>query len=874
MKTSDIRIKFLKFFESKGHTILPSSSLIPTNDQTLLFTNSGMVQFKDIFTGHETSNYKSVTTAQRCFRAGGKHNDLENVGYTARHHTFFEMLGNFSFGEYFKKEAIHYAWELLTSVYKIPKDKLLVTVYYDDNEAYDIWNKEIGLNQSSIIRIGDNKGSKYASDNFWQMADVGPCGPCSEIFYDHGPNVDGGPPGSDNSDGDRYVEIWNLVFMQFYIDVNGNITNLMTPCIDTGMGLERIAAVLQGVHSNYDIDLFKNLIKSSARMVNIDDLSNSSLKVIADHIRATAFLIVDGVLPANDGRGYVLRRIIRRALRHAYKLGENKVFLHKLIPDLIQEMGTAYPEIISGSNLIVRVLKQEEERFIETLSNGMKILNNNLNHMKSGDMLSGDILFNLYDTYGFPADLTADVCREQNISVDIDSFELEMSKQRDKARLAGKFKNLNNQINYYDGPATIFDGYKIFDLSAKVVAIYSKGKFVNSIVMEDSADIVLDRTPFYAESGGQVGDKGFLISDISNFRVNNTTLHSNVFMHHGYLESGSIRVGDILRASIDIDNRKNISRNHSATHIMHKALRTVLGTHALQKGSLVDSERIRFDFSHDFPVSIDQIKEVEKISNEEILSNSLVNISNMDYCDAISIGAIAVFSEKYENSVRVVNIGSSLELCCGTHVNRTGDIGFLKIISESSVSAGIRRIDAVTGNNTLRLIQDQQDIFLRLSSSLNTNISNITTKVDGQINYIKNIEKKIYLLEKNIANVIVDNFAIDKIKFIKDIGILISIVHGLEHNVLCNIVDSMKSRFQKTIVLLASVSSNGKVNVVCGISNAITNLINAKDIISLVLTKINGKGGGRNNMATGSGYNDKKLPDILDNIFGFIKEKI
>ncbi|EPY20896.1 alanyl-tRNA synthetase [Strigomonas culicis] len=832
-----------------------------------------MVQFKDIFTGYEVSNYKSVVTSQRCFRAGGKHNDLDNVGYTARHHTFFEMLGNFSFGKYFKREAIHYAWELLTIIYKIPKNKLLVTVYYDDDEAYNIWNKEIGLDPDVIIRIGDNKGSKYASDNFWQMADVGPCGPCSEIFYDHGSDVYGGPPGTDDSDGDRYVEIWNLVFMQFYIDVNGEITTLSTPCIDTGMGLERIAAVLQGVNSNYDIDIFKNLIKSSASLINIDDLSNNSLKVISDHIRATAFLIVDGVLPANDGRGYVLRRIIRRALRHAYKLGENEVFLYKLIPDLIHEMGTAYPEIVSGSNLIIRILKQEEERFIETLANGMKILNSNLNNMKSGDIFSGDILFNLYDTYGFPADLTADVCREHGISVDIESFELAMSKQRDKARLSGKFKSSNALINY-SGPATIFDGYKIFDLSAKVIAIYVDSKFVDSIGTKDSANIILDRTPFYAESGGQVGDKGFLISDTANFFVKNTTLFSSVFVHAGYLESGSIKVGDILRASIDIENRKNISRNHSATHIMHKALRNVLGMHAVQKGSLVDSDRIRFDFAHDSSVSIDQIKEIERISNEEILSNYLVNISNMEYNDAIKSGAIAMFSEKYDDNVRVVQIGSSLELCGGTHVNRTGDIGLFKIISESSVSSGVRRIDAVTGNNALKFIQSQYDTCLDLSASLNTSISNIVAKVTDQINCIKEREKKISFLEKNIADLIVDNFTVDTIKLIKNISVLVSIIHNVEHNVLCNIVDSMKSRFHDVIVLLVTVLPSGKTDIVCGVSNTITSLVSAKDIINLVLSKTNGKGGGRHNMSAGSGNYDIKLPEILDNVLDFIKEKI
>ncbi|HEY9459984.1 MAG TPA: alanine--tRNA ligase, partial [Paralcaligenes sp.] len=679
MKTTEIRQKFLSFFESKGHQRVASSPLVPANDPTLLFTNAGMVQFKDVFTGKETRPYKRATSSQRCVRAGGKHNDLENVGYTARHHTFFEMLGNFSFGDYFKRDAIHYAWELLTSVYKLPADKLWVTVYQEDDEAYDIWANEIGVPVERIVRIGDNKGARYASDNFWQMADTGPCGPCSEIFYDHGPEIFGGPPGSPDEDGDRYIEIWNLVFMQFERDAAGNMPLLPKPCVDTGMGLERIAAVLQHVHSNYDIDLFQNLIKAAARETGTRDLNNNSLKVIADHIRACSFLIVDGIIPGNEGRGYVLRRIVRRALRHGHKLGQTQVFFYRLVADLVKEMGAAYPELAHQQARVEQVLKQEEERFRETLEHGMKILDSALAGVPENGVLDGQTLFTLYDTYGFPVDLTADICRERKVEVDLEGFDAAMGRQRDQARAAGKFKAAEGLS--YHGAKTRFDGYEHLQGDGKVTALYVEGTSVDAISEGQQAVVVLDATPFYAESGGQVGDRGELLAGNVRFEVSDTRkIQSGVFGHHGRLVSGSVAVGDVISAHVDTQRRARTMRNHSATHLMHRALRQVLGEHVQQRGSLVDPEKTRFDFAHDAPLSAAQIAQVEQIVNAEVLANQEVSTRIMAYDQAVQSGAMALFDEKYGDTVRVLDIGFSRELCGGTHVRRTGDIGLFKIV--------------------------------------------------------------------------------------------------------------------------------------------------------------------------------------------------
>src|SRR5215831_2034269 len=704
MKSSEIRTKFLKFFQERDHAVVASSPLVPANDPTLLFTNSGMVQFKDVFLGRETRPYKRATTSQRSLRAGGKHNDLENVGYTARHHTFFEMLGNFSFGDYFKRDAIRYAWELLTRVYKLPPDKLWTTVYHEDSEAYDLWTKEIGVPKERCVRIGDKPGSpKYQSDNFWQMADTGPCGPCSEIFYDHGPSIAGGPPGSSEADGDRYIEIWNLVFMQFNRDEKGMMTPLPKPCVDTGMGLERIAAVLQGVHSNYEIDLFRDLIRAAARETGTKDLADNSLKVIADHIRACAFLVVDGVIPGNEGRGYVLRRIIRRAIRHAYKLGRKEPFFHRLVPDLSKEMGEAYPELPKAKERVMQVLKGEEERFAETLENGMKVLEAALH--REDRMLDGETVFQLYDTFGFPVDLTADMARERGIMIDHAGFEAAMERQRQRARAAGKFK-MEAGVEY-SGGATQFKGYETLDLGdAKIAAIYREGTSVPGIAAGGSAIVVLDKTPFYAESGGQVGDAGELVAAGGTFIVADTQkIQADVFGHHGVLATGRLAVGDRVAAHVDHARRERTMRNHSATHLMHKALREVLGPHVQQKGSLVDPDKTRFDFSHDTPMTEPQIRTVEAIVNREIIANEPTQARIMSFDDAVRAGAMALFGEKYGDEVRVLDIGTSRELCGGTHVARTGDIGLFKIVSEGGVAAGIRRVEAVTGENALAYVQ-------------------------------------------------------------------------------------------------------------------------------------------------------------------------
>ncbi|HNU66846.1 MAG TPA: alanine--tRNA ligase, partial [Methylotenera sp.] len=718
--SNEIRQAFLDYFASKGHEIVASSSLVPHGDPTLLFTNAGMNQFKDVFLGFDKRPYTRATSSQKCVRAGGKHNDLENVGYTARHHTFFEMLGNFSFGDYFKEDAIKYAWELLIEVFKLPKDKLTVTVYAEDDEAYDIWHKQIGVPAERIIRIGDNKGARYASDNFWMMGDTGPCGPCTEIFYDHGEHHFGGPPGSPDEDGDRFIEIWNNVFMQFNRDEAGVMHPLPKPSVDTGMGLERISAVLQHVHANYEIDVFTTLIAAAARETKTTDLTSPSLKVLADHIRACSFLIADGVIPGNEGRGYVLRRIIRRAIRHGYKLGVRSAFFHKIVPDLIAEMGSAYPELVSNQARITDILRQEEERFFETIENGMAILEAELANTKK--IFNGDTAFKLHDTYGFPLDLTADICRERHVSVDTVAFDAAMARQKEQARSAGKFKMATNLE--YTGVATTFKGYESLETMGKITALYKDGTAVNRLSEGELGVVVLDNTPFYAESGGQIGDNGVLKSDNGIFSVEDTQkIQAAVFGHHGVLKTGTLNVDDSVKSNVDLSSRNATMRNHSATHLMHKALREVLGEHVQQKGSLVDADKTRFDFVHNAPMSDDQIAKVEAIVNAEILTNAACQARVMDIESAQKTGAMMLFGEKYGDEVRVLDIGSSRELCGGTHVNRTGDIGLFKITSESGVAAGVRRVEATTGEGALKLINAQQSLISTIAAEIKAPIN-------------------------------------------------------------------------------------------------------------------------------------------------------
>ncbi len=871
MKSAEIRQKFLQFFESKGHTVVPSSSLVPANDPTLLFTNSGMVQFKDVFLGNEVRPYKRATSAQRSVRAGGKHNDLENVGYTARHHTFFEMLGNFSFGDYFKRDAIHYAWELLTTVYKLPAEKLWVTVYQEDDEAYDIWKNEIGVPVERIVRIGDNKGARYASDNFWQMADTGPCGPCSEIFYDHGPDVWGGPPGSPEADGDRYIEIWNLVFMQFDRDASGNMTPLPKPCVDTGMGLERIAAVLQNVHSNYEIDLFQNLIKAAARETGCTDLANNSLKVIADHIRACSFLVVDGVIPGNEGRGYVLRRIIRRALRHGYKLGQTKPFFHRLVKDLVAEMGEAYPELAKAAPRVEQVLRQEEERFGETLEHGMKILDNALAALKPGAPLDGDTLFNLYDTYGFPVDLTADICRERNVEVDMDGFEAAMSRQREQARAAGKFKMAAGLA--YDGVKTVFEGYTHLAVQGKVTALYVDGVSVPRIEAGQAAVVVLDRTPFYAESGGQVGDAGVLEQGQVRFEVEDTQkIQAEVFGHHGKLVSGSLAVGDTVDARVDELRRARTMRNHSATHLMHKALRQVLGDHVQQKGSLVDPDKTRFDFSHDAPMSAEQIAQVEAIVNREILANTPVQARLMAYDEAVKGGAMALFGEKYGDEVRVLDIGFSRELCGGTHVSRTGDIGLFKIVSEGGVAAGVRRVEAITGDNSLAYLQNLNATLNSAAGALKVQPGDLPARIAQVQDQLKALEKEIAQLKSKLASSAGNDLAASAVE-VKGVKVLAAKLDGVDPKSLRETVDQLKNKLKSAAIVLATVDG-GKVSLVAGATNDVSGKVKAGELVNFVAQQVGGKGGGRPDMAMAGGSDPSALPQALASVQAWVESRL
>ncbi|WLE58989.1 alanine--tRNA ligase [Burkholderia plantarii] len=874
MKAAEIREKFLKFFESKGHTIVRSSSLVPGNDPTLLFTNSGMVQFKDVFLGTESRPYSRATTSQRSVRAGGKHNDLENVGYTARHHTFFEMLGNFSFGDYFKHDAIHYSWELLTSVYGLPKEKLWVTVYHDDDEAYDIWAKDVGVPAERIIRIGDNKGARYASDNFWQMGDTGPCGPCSEIFYDHGPDVWGGPPGSPEEDGDRYIEIWNLVFMQFNRDAQGNMTRLPKPSIDTGMGLERIAAVLQHVHSNYEIDLFQNLIKAAARETGVADLTNNSLKVIADHIRACSFLIVDGVIPGNEGRGYVLRRIVRRAIRHGYKLGRKGAFFHKLVADLVAEMGAAYPELKEAEGRVTDVLRQEEERFLETIEHGMTILDAALAELdaKGSKVLDGELAFKLHDTYGFPLDLTADVCREREMTVDEPAFDDAMARQREQARAAGKFKA--TQGLDYSGAKTTFHGYEklAFD-DAKIVALYVGGTAVNEAKAGEQAVVVLDHTPFYAESGGQVGDQGTLANAATRFAVEDTLkVQADVIGHHGTVEQGVLKVGDVLRAEVDAGRRARTQRNHSATHLMHKALREVLGGHVQQKGSLVDAEKTRFDFAHNAPLTDDEIRKVEAIVNAEILANAPGVIRNMSYDDAVKGGAMALFGEKYGDEVRVLDLGFSRELCGGTHVSRTGDIGFFKIVAEGGVAAGIRRVEAITGDNAVRYVQELDARLSTAAAMLKAQPAELTQRIGQVQDQVRSLEKELAALKSKLASSQGDELAQQAVD-VNGVRVLAAVLEGADSKSLRETVDKLKDKLKHAAVVLAAVEG-GKVSLIAGVTAEASRQVKAGELVNFVAQQVGGKGGGRPDMAQAGGTEPGKLPEALAGVAAWVASKL
>ena len=874
MKAADIREKFLKFFESKGHTIVRSSSLVPGNDPTLLFTNSGMVQFKDVFLGTESRPYSRATTSQRSVRAGGKHNDLENVGYTARHHTFFEMLGNFSFGDYFKRDAIHYCWELLTKVYGLPPEKLTVTVYEEDDEAFGIWENEIGVPKERIIRIGDNKGARYASDNFWTMGDTGPCGPCSEVFYDHGPEVWGGPPGSPEEDGDRFIEIWNLVFMQFNRDAQGNMTKLPKQSVDTGMGLERLAAVLQHVHSNYEIDLFQALIKAAARETDTPDLTNNSLKVIADHIRACSFLIVDGVIPGNEGRGYVLRGIVRRAIRHGYKLGCKNAVFHKLVPDLVEEMGAAYPELKDAQTRVTDVLRQEEERFFETIEHGMSMLETALAELdaKGSKQLDGELAFKLHDTFGFPLDLTADVCRERGITVDETAFDEAMARQREQARSAGKFKSA--QGLEYAGAKTTFHGYQneIFD-DAKVIALYVDGASVKEAHVGQQAVVVLDHTPFYAESGGQVGDHGVLANALVRFAVVDTLkVQSDVVGHHGTVEQGTLKVGDVVKAEIDTVRRLRTARNHSATHLMHKALREVLGGHVQQKGSLVDPDKTRFDFAHNVPMTDEQIRRVEEIVNAEVLANSPGIVRVLPYDEAVKGGAMALFGEKYGDEVRVLDLGFSRELCGGTHVHRTGDIGLFKIVMEGGVAAGIRRVEAITGDNAVRFVQELDARINAASAVLKAQPSELTQRITQVQDHVKALEKELGALKSKLASSQGDELVSQAVE-IGGVFVLAAQLPGADGKTLRETVDKLKDKLKNAAIVLAAVDGN-KVSLIAGVTAEASKKVKAGELVNFVAQQVGGKGGGRPDMAQAGGTEPENLAAALAGVNDWVKGKL
>lgn len=871
--TAEIRQAFLDFFHSKGHQVVASSSLVPHNDPTLLFTNAGMNQFKDVFLGLDKRNYSRATTSQRCVRAGGKHNDLENVGYTARHHTFFEMLGNFSFGDYFKHDAIQFAWELLTSEkwFALPKERLWVTVYESDDEAYEIWEKEVGIPRERIIRIGDNKGAPYASDNFWQMGDTGPCGPCTEIFYDHGDHIWGGPPGSPEEDGDRYIEIWNIVFMQFNRQADGTMEPLPKPSVDTGMGLERIAAVLQHVNSNYDIDLFRTLIQAVAKVTGATDLSNKSLRVIADHIRSCAFLIADGVMPSNENRGYVLRRIIRRAVRHGNMLGAKETFFYKLVGPLIDVMGSAGEDLKRQQAQVEQVLKTEEEQFARTLERGLALLDEELAKL-SGDTLDGETAFRLYDTYGFPVDLTADVCRERNIKVDEAGFEAAMEEQRRRAREASGFGADYNAMIRVDS-ASEFKGYDHLELNGKVTALFVDGKAVDAINAGQEAVVVLDQTPFYAESGGQVGDKGELKGANFSFAVEDTQKYGQAIGHIGKLAAGSLKVGDAVQADVDEARRARIRLNHSATHLMHAALRQVLGTHVSQKGSLVNDKVLRFDFSHNEAMKPEEIRAVEDLVNAQIRRNLPIETNIMDLEAAKAKGAMALFGEKYDERVRVLSMGDfSTELCGGTHASRTGDIGLFRIISESGTAAGVRRIEAVTGEGAITTVHADSDRLSEVAHLLKGDSNNLADKVRSVLERTRQLEKELQQLKEQAAAQESANLSSKAID-VNGVKLLVSELSGVEPKMLRTMVDDLKNQLGSTIIVLATVAE-GKVSLIAGVSNDVTDRVKAGELIGMVAQQVGGKGGGRPDMAQAGGTDAAALPAALASVKGWVSAKL
>lgn len=871
--TAEIRQAFLDFFHSKGHQVVASSSLVPHNDPTLLFTNAGMNQFKDVFLGLDKRNYSRATTSQRCVRAGGKHNDLENVGYTARHHTFFEMLGNFSFGDYFKHDAIQFAWELLTSEkwFALPKERLWVTVYESDDEAYEIWEKEVGIPRERIIRIGDNKGAPYASDNFWQMGDTGPCGPCTEIFYDHGDHIWGGPPGSPEEDGDRYIEIWNIVFMQFNRQADGTMEPLPKPSVDTGMGLERIAAVLQHVNSNYDIDLFRTLIQAVAKVTGATDLSNKSLRVIADHIRSCAFLIADGVMPSNENRGYVLRRIIRRAVRHGNMLGAKETFFYKLVGPLIDVMGSAGEDLKRQQAQVEQVLKTEEEQFARTLERGLALLDEELAKL-SGDTLDGETAFRLYDTYGFPVDLTADVCRERNIKVDEAGFEAAMEEQRRRAREASGFGADYNAMIRVDS-ASEFKGYDHLELNGKVTALFVDGKAVDAINAGQEAVVVLDQTPFYAESGGQVGDKGELKGANFSFAVEDTQKYGQAIGHIGKLAAGSLKVGDAVQADVDEARRARIRLNHSATHLMHAALRQVLGTHVSQKGSLVNDKVLRFDFSHNEAMKPEEIRAVEDLVNAQIRRNLPIETNIMDLEAAKAKGAMALFGEKYDERVRVLSMGDfSTELCGGTHASRTGDIGLFRIISESGTAAGVRRIEAVTGEGAITTVHADSDRLSEVAHLLKGDSNNLADKVRSVLERTRQLEKELQQLKEQAAAQESANLSSKAID-VNGVKLLVSELSGVEPKMLRTMVDDLKNQLGSTIIVLATVAE-GKVSLIAGVSKDVTDRVKAGELIGMVAQQVGGKGGGRPDMAQAGGTDAAALPAAFASVKGWVSAKL
>jgi alanyl-tRNA synthetase len=872
MKSSEIRQAFLDFFASKGHQIVASSSLVPHEDPTLLFTNAGMNQFKDVFLGFDKRSYNRATTSQKCVRAGGKHNDLENVGYTARHHTFFEMLGNFSFGDYFKRDAIKYAWELLVDVFKLPADKLWVTVYAEDDEAYEIWTNEIGVPPARVIRIGDNKGARYASDNFWMMGETGPCGPCTEIFYDHGEHIWGGPPGSEDEDGDRYIEIWNNVFMQFNRDEAGVMHPLPKPSVDTGMGLERVSAVLQGVHANYEIDLFQALIAAAARETSDADMDSPSLRVLADHIRACSFLIADGVIPGNEGRGYVLRRIIRRAIRHGWKLGARSAFFHRMVPDLVAEMGAAYPELASGKTRVMEVLKQEEDRFFATIEHGMAILEAELEAMeKAGiSVFNGETAFKLHDTYGFPLDLTADICRERQISVDSAAFDTAMTRQKEQARAAGKFRMAANLD--YEGPATSFHGYETLEAKGNILALYKDGSAVNELIEGEIGVVVLDDTPFYAESGGQVGDIGELRGAHGIFAVEDTQkIQASVFGHHGVVRTGKLAVGNGVTAKVDAVARARTIRHHSATHLMHKALREVLGAHVQQKGSQVDPDKTRFDFAHTQPVTAEEIMRIEGLVNDEVIANAATRSRVMPIDEAQKTGAMMLFGEKYGDEVRVLDIGSSCELCGGTHVGRSGDIGLFKIVMEAGVAAGVRRIEAVCGDIAVKRVQQQQAQLEAVAAEVKAQPAEAAARVAQILDNVKTLEKELARLKSKLAASQGDdllNQAVD----VKGIKVLAAVLEGADATALRETLDKLKDKLKSAAIVLAS-TGEGKVSLIAGVTADLTGKIKAGELVNFVAQQVGGKGGGRPDMAQAGGTNPAALPAALASVKAWVEQR-